>query len=49
MTVIKDKTLDDYVHSKINNDFGLTVDDIAPNVTNAGRFSAWLGGNQKTD
>ena len=46
MGVIEDKTLDDYVHSKIDNDFGLSVDDIAPNVTNAGRFSAWLGGNQ---
>lgn len=46
MVVINDKKLKNYVHSKITNDFGLSVDDIAPKVTNAGRFSAWLGGNQ---
>lgn len=47
MATITDKKLDKYVHSKISNEFGLSVDDIAPKVTNAGRFSAWLGGNQK--
>ena len=45
MAVIKDEKLDKYIHSKITNNFGLSVDTIASKVKNAGRFSAWLGGN----
>lgn len=45
MALIEDKKLDKFVHSKINNSFDLSVDDVAKNVTNCGRFSAWLDGN----
>lgn len=46
MAVIKDKKLDKFIHSKIDNDFGLSVDTIAGKVGNAGRFNVWLGGNK---
>lgn len=39
-------TMKKYIHSKINDDFGLSVDDVAKHVGGYGRFNGWLGGNQ---
>ncbi|WNM55659.1 hypothetical protein CoNPh36_CDS0017 [Staphylococcus phage S-CoN_Ph36] len=39
-------TMKKYIHSKINDDFELSVDDVAKHVGGYGRFNAWLGGNQ---
>lgn len=39
------KEYKEYLHKNISNDFGISVDKLAPQVTNIGRFQAWLGGN----
>ena len=39
-------TMKKYIHSKINDDFELSVDDVAKHVGGYGRFNTWLGGNQ---
>lgn len=39
------KEYKDYLHKNINNDFGISVDKLAPQITNIGRFQAWLGGD----
>ena len=35
-----------YIHSKVNDSFELSVDDVAKNVGGYGRFKYWLNGNQ---
>ena len=35
-----------YIHSKVNDSFELTVDEVAKNVGGYGRFKYWLNGNQ---
>lgn len=35
----------DYLHKNISNDFGISIDELAPQITNIGRFKSWLGGN----
>jgi len=42
---IEDQELYDFVHSSIDNSFGLDIQTIAENSKNRGRFSAWLNGN----
>lgn len=41
--VITDKRMRDFVHSKINNDFGLSIDQVANKCKTYGRFKSWLG------
>lgn len=41
----EDETLGKYIHSSIDDDFGLDIDTVAKNVHNGGRFKAWLGGD----
>ncbi len=38
--------IDKFIHSNLNDDFGLSIDDLIPKVKGIGRFSAWLGGNE---
>lgn len=49
--VIQDPKLNSFVQSQIDNDFGLTVEQIARQCGSYGRFSAWLNGdvNRITD
>ena len=42
---IEDQELYDFVHSSIENSFGLDIQTIAENSKDRGRFSAWLNGN----
>lgn len=39
------KEYKDYLHKNISNDFGISIDKLAPQITNIGRFKAWLGGD----
>lgn len=43
--VITDEKLRNFVHSKISNEFGLTVSQVADKCKSYGRFSSWLNGN----
>lgn len=38
--------IDKFIESKIDDDFGLSIDEVADKVTGIGRFSAWLGGDK---
>src|SRR5699024_10126516 len=40
--VITDPKMRKFVHSSINNDFGLTIDQVANKCKSYGRFKAWL-------
>lgn len=42
---IADPKLRTFVNSTVDNNFGLTVKQVAQKVTGVGRFSAWLNGN----
>lgn len=43
---MKDKEkIDKFTHSYINDDFGLSIDDLVPKVKAYGRFRYWLGGS----
>lgn len=46
MAMTDKEKIDKFTHSYINDDFGLTIDQIATKVGGYGRFNAWLGGNQ---
>ena len=35
--------IDKFIHSNLNDDFGLSVDDLVPKVKGIGRFQAWCG------
>jgi len=37
--------IQDFVHSSVSTDFGLSVAQVADSVKNYGRFNAWLGGD----
>lgn len=37
--------IDKFIHSNLNDDFGLSVDDLVGKVKGIGRFSAWCGNN----
>ena len=39
------KEYKDYLHKNISNDFGISIDKLAPQITNIGRFKEWLGGD----
>lgn len=39
------KEYKEYLHKNISNDFGISIDKLAPQITNIGRFKAWLGGD----
>lgn len=43
--VITNEQLRNFVHSQINNTFGLTIAQVANQAKTYGRFSAWLGGD----
>ena len=45
MTVITNPKMKKFVEAKVNNDFGLTVDQVAEKCKNISRFSVLLGGN----
>ncbi len=38
--------IDKFTHSYINDDFGLTIDQLVPKVKGYGRFNVWLSGNE---
>lgn len=43
--VITDERMRNFVHSKVSNDFGLTVEIVAEKCKSYGRFSSWLNGD----
>ena len=43
--VITDERMRNFVHSKVSNEFGLTVAQFAEKCKSYGRFSSWLNGN----
>lgn len=43
--VITDERMRNFVHSKVSNDFGLTVEVVADKCKSYGRFSSWLNGD----
>lgn len=45
VTVIKDPNLRGFVHSSVNDDFGLTVEQVTEKCKNDGRFKVWLNGD----
>ena len=45
MAMTDKEKIDKFTHSYINDDFGLSIDDLVPKVKAYGRFRYWLGGN----
>lgn len=45
--VITDEKMRNFVHSKVSNEFGLSVEQVADKCKSYGRFSSWLNGNVK--
>lgn len=43
--VITDERMRNFVHSKVSNDFGLTVEVVAEKCKSYGRFASWLNSN----
>lgn len=43
--VITDEKMRNFVHSKVSNEFGLSVEQVADKCKSYGRFSSWLNGN----
>lgn len=44
--IIKDPQLKKFIETNVNNDFGLSIDQVAKNCKNYGRFSRWLNSNE---
>lgn len=45
MAMTDKEKIDKFIHSYINDDFGLSIDDLVPKVKPYGRFRYWLGGD----